>query len=43
MQVIYMTAMQSTGENLQFWIRSLIEVPDGFRKQCTPERRDGVL
>jgi len=30
-------------QNLQSWIRYLREVPDGLRKQCTSERREGVL
>jgi len=30
-------------QNLQSWIRNLREVPDGLRKQCTSERREGVL
>jgi len=35
--------MLSTGQNLQSWIGSLKDVPDGLRKQCTSERRDGGL
>jgi len=41
--VIYGRYSEPAGQNLQSWIGSLIEVPDGLRKHCTSERRDGVL